>query len=400
MLHLLTLSYSSSPLPPISRVESKGSDRRCLALRKKIAHAISLTIHGYLEAHNAMLLLVDPINLQQCHDLYDLSQQDYQEMIQGLPSPFEDDLESLKGLKMTLMRLFIARQIFLCDLLALPAESPIPDTGRWSVISDEITRLSAIVGVAAAGIGGLITEEGNQHMGDQLKARSQETIQPNADSSPEAVPPMTPRTKRAQAQLCRLDELSQRIRTINARMLVMRDDANGLIGHTKPSSDVNSVFSTQYDLLGADLRNLMSEWEHGRNTMLLGVGAVDRLSLSRSSSSLRSPHSPVLSLGGTTAINEGSPAEALSRLTGEGLQGSSNDGHGSDEEVFEAFSFSPKSKRSSMTREEKLAKMQEDRRKRATMQEGRAVTTNMLRELETVIKHRPRGRTASRITSV
>jgi hypothetical protein len=53
-----------------------------------------------------------------------------------------------------------------------------------------------------------------------------------------------------------------------------------------------------------------------------------------------------------------------------------------------------------MTREEKLAKMQEDRRKRATIQEGRAVTTNMLRELETVIKHRPRGRTSSRITSV
>ena len=144
----------------------------------------------------------------------------------------------------------------------------------------------------------------------------------------------------------------------------------------------------------------MSEWERGRNTMLFGLGAIDQVSLSRSSSGLRSPHSPVCSLGGITAVNEGSPAEALTRLTGESLKAPSNDSLVSDEEVFEAVSLPTKPKRLSMTREEKLAKMQEDRRKRATLQENRDATTNMLRELETVIKHRPCRRTTSRVTSI
>lgn len=347
-----------------------------------------------------MLPLVDSVDMQRYHDIYELPRQDYQEMIQGLPSTVTDDPESLGGLRMSMLRLFVARQILFCDLLALPSESSVPGTNRWTLISDEIASLSQVVGTSATSVGLLIDEEENRHWGDQSRGHSQESVQADESQGPEVVPPRTPAKEKVHAQFRRLDALSRSIRSLNARMLLMRDEANSLIEGAGHNTDITSVLAKQYDLVGSDLRNLMSEWERGRNTMLLGIGAVDRSSLSRSSSELRSPHSPVHSLGGITAVTEGSPAEALRRLTEEGLKAPSNDGLGSDEEIFEAVALPPKPKRLSMTREEKLAKMQEDRRKRATLQESRDASTNMLRELETVIKHRPRGRTTSRIISV
>lgn len=400
VLHLLISAFSSNPLPPISRLEQKGLDRRCLTLRSGVARAISSTIRRYIEAHHAMLPFVDLIDMQRYHDIYDLSRQDYQEVIQDSPATFEDDPESLRGLKASLMRLFIARQVLLCDLLALPSEPSVPDSRRWSVVSDEIAKLSSVVELSANSIGRLIQEEDSRQWGDVAGGLSRDTAESTENGTSEIVVPKTPGKEKVQAQLHRLDTLSKCIRSLNARMLLMRDEANDLIEGAGQSADISSTLAKQYELVGADLRNLMSEWERGRDTMLLGVGPVNRLSLSRSSSGLKTPHSPVPSLGGMTAVNEGSPSEALRRLTGEGAQAPGNDGRTSDEEVFEAISIPSKPKRLSMTREEKLAKMQEDRRKRATLQESRDATTTMLRELETVIKHRPRGRTTSRITSM
>jgi hypothetical protein len=54
-----------------------------------------------------------------------------------------------------------------------------------------------------------------------------------------------------------------------------------------------------------------------------------------------------------------------------------------------------------MSREEKLSRLQQERIKRATVQEHAENTTNMLRELQMVIKHRPNhARPETRITSI
>jgi hypothetical protein len=114
---------------------------------------------------------------------------------------------------------------------------------------------------------------------------------------------------------------------------------------------------------------------------------------------MRSPASPSpSSLGGLTIV-DGGPAEALKLLSGD--ERSSSDGAGVDEEVFEAVAL-PRKRMSwaPMSREEKLTKLQEDRRKRQTMHEHAENTTNMLRELQMVIKHRPLARSDTRITSI
>lgn len=103
--------------------------------------------------------------------------------------------------------------------------------------------------------------------------------------------------------------------------------------------------------------------------------------------------SPTFSLGGQTAVG-GSPSDALRILNGDEVPQATIDA--SDEEVFEAIAF-PR-KRSSMTREERIAKMKEDRVRQSIAREKSDANTHMLKELETVMKHRPRGRTTSRMT--
>jgi hypothetical protein len=98
-------------------------------------------------------------------------------------------------------------------------------------------------------------------------------------------------------------------------------------------------------------------------------------------------------------VVDGGPAEAFKLLNGEG-QGNTEMAS-LDEEVFEAVAM-PRQRMSwaPMSREEKLSKLQEDRRKRATLQEQAETTTTMLRELQMVIKHRPMARSDARITSI
>lgn len=349
-----------------------------------------------------MLPLVDTVNMQRYHDIYDLSRQDYEATVQEVPSPFEDDPESLRALKTSLMRLFVARQIFLCDLLALTSESSTSDLTRWSTISNEIQNLPRVVLASATIIRQLLNDEGNRQWGLRLETQCRESTQLDENQTCDVQTPSTPRKEKVEGQLRRLDALSQSIRSLNARMSLMRDEANNLMEDGAQSPDVSSLLSRQYDMIGNDLKNITSEWDRAGRTMLVSTALGHRSSLSTcSSGGPRSPHSPVHSLGGSTAANEGSPVAALKRLSGESFKNfPSIDGLGSEEEFFEAVSLSPKHKRMSMTREEKVAKMQEDRRKRATLQENRDVTTNMLRELETVIKHRPRGKTTSRVAGV
>jgi hypothetical protein len=70
------------------------------------------------------------------------------------------------------------------------------------------------------------------------------------------------------------------------------------------------------------------------------------------------------------------------------------------EEVFEAVAI-PR-QRSTLTREERISKMKEERVRRESMKSRTEANTHMLRELESVINMRPRGRTtpAGRVTSI
>ena len=182
-------------------------------------------------------------------------------------------------------------------------------------------------------------------------------------------------------------------------MHLLRDESDRVLDESNDVSELGANLLTQYDSIGEDLKDLMREWENGRTALASSIGKNGhRLSLSPNA--MLAPMSPTSSLGGLTAIGGSSPdaLKALNEYPKSLRSRSSTTSSSSGEEVFEAVALARQ--KSCLTREERIAKMKEDR-VRQSIAKGKADANNhMLKELETVIKLRPRGRTTGRITSV
>lgn len=200
------------------------------------------------------------------------------------------------------------------------------------------------------------------------------------------------------SQMRQFGNLSRGIRGLQAKMRLLRDESNIALDHSDEVLGSGTNVLAQYDSIGADLKGLMQEWEEGRAALALSLDKKEHMR-SLSSASNMIPASPTSSLGGTTAVGGGSPPEALQALNGISKSRSrSSTTSSSGEEVFEAVAL-PR-QRSTLTREERIAKMQEERMRQAIVKDKANANTHMLKELETVIRLRPRGRTTGRLTSI
>ena len=198
------------------------------------------------------------------------------------------------------------------------------------------------------------------------------------------------------SQMRQLGNLSQGIRGLQAKMRLLRDESDEALEYSDdlPRSSTNLL--AQYDSIGTDLKGLMQEWEEGRAALATNLDRKDhRRSLSSTSNQL--PNSPSFSLSGTTAIEE-SPNDALQTLNGfskPSRSRSSTMTSSSSEEIFEAVAL-PR-QRTTLTRDERIAKTNEERVRQTILKQKANANTHMLKELETVIKLRPRGRTTGRL---
>ena len=197
----------------------------------------------------------------------------------------------------------------------------------------------------------------------------------------------------------KLGNLSHGIRGLQAKLRLLRDESDRFLEETDEVSESRNNLVAQYDSIGADLRDLMHEWEQGRAALAMTF-ARNGHSRCASANGVSHSRSPTLSLEGSTVVG-GSPHDAYQALHGHlthERSRSSTTTESSSEEVFEAIA-APR-QRSALTRDERLAKIKEDRMRQAVVQEGRQGNMHLLRELETVIKLRPRGRTTGRVDTI
>ncbi|KAL8880288.1 MAG: hypothetical protein Q9198_002279 [Flavoplaca austrocitrina] len=292
---------------------------------------------------------------------------------------FETSEDLLKVFKFESQRLHMIRKLFFCSLLAISADGGKLDFARWSAA----TRIMDVLSVE--------TREATQVVDETLGVEKDIPVA----ITPQL--PLTPGRERMRSQMRKLNSLSQGIRGLQARLHLLREDADklGSIWMHQSSSP-----TTRYDSIGTELRSLLDEWREGRTAFAANREDSDnRLSLPVMPKT--APSSPTMSLGGSTVV-EGSPPDALGALNGYGgpchRATSSTATSSAGEEVFEAIAL-PRQK-STLSRDERLAKMKEDRIRQAVVKSKHEASTHMLKELETVIKLRPRGRTTGRITSI
>ncbi|CAO2656590.1 Nn.00g053930.m01.CDS01 [Neocucurbitaria sp. VM-36] len=373
----------SSPLPPISRMEEKGQARRCQRLRRSLRAAFADIIPILAEQCGTLKQLIQEDDLEKYLDVYEISNPDLQEAAQGYSASEFEDAETLKALRTLQYRLSTLRRVYLCALLALEADGGKPDFIRWSTVVDSMLSLARPVGQWSEKFNRVLAEE-------------EQFILPSPNKASH-----TPGREKLRNSVRKLSGLSQGIRGLQAKMQVLREETNKTLEDTEDVTELGHHLMTQYESIGADLKSLMQAWEAGKSALALNIDRHERR-ISQASSGLRSP---VPSLGGLTAVDEGSPSDALRALNGDLLSPQqsappSDQGSTSDDEVFEAIAI-PKT-RVTMSREERMHKIQEDRARQASLREQREASTNMLRELESVINLRPNRVTGpgARVTSL
>ena len=371
----------SSPLPPASRVEDgKSQNRRCARLRRALRAALDATTAPHVDAYHNLLPFANEVDLDRYFDMYELSRTDINEVEDSTkrPSESDEDLEALRVLKVDLHRLFTARKMFLCAVLALEADVKSKSLD-WTLLTDIMERISTVTLSAATSLEKILDEE----------------ERPNIPTTPKS--PLSHSRERLPTQFPKSTTLSHGLRGLQAKMHILREESDKALGSSDEVTALGTTLLEQYDAFGSDLRALITDWEEGRAALTASIGKHERR-VSLNSNGMLFSRSPtpcsMASLGGITEV--GSPTEAFKLLTGDAMPGL--DAGSSDEEVLEAMA-SPRP-RTTLTREERIAKMREDRIRQASVREKVDASRFMVKELESVIKARPRGKTTGRISSI
>ncbi|KAJ5964145.1 uncharacterized protein N7479_004021 [Penicillium vulpinum] len=367
----------STPLPPISRLEDLGQTRRCLRLRRTVSECFYSMLERYIQSQNILRPLTDEGDLAKYYDIYDIGLEELEAIEASLSQRTNEDQYSLRALRDLFGKLYSVRKSVLCCLLALSADGGGSDIARWSSAVEEMRELATVTGNSMLKMTAILNEEDH------------DTIPPSP------LPSASPSKDHLRAQFRRLSSLSQGVRALHAKMHIASEESHANLERADPD-EFEATLLTQYDSVGSDLRALLQEWEAGKAAL---VNQHDRLSVgdrSRPPSTFLLPMSPTPSLGGSTAV-EGSPTDALKALTGEGRPDLTHTYD--DEEIFEAVVLpASRNKRVSLTRDERLARVREDRARQAVAREKVDASTNMLKELEMVIKQRPGNNSAKRVT--
>lgn len=379
----------SSPLPPISRLDTSGQTRRCSRLRRNILTAYGEVLPVYAEMSQSLRPYARIDDLERLLDVYDVREDDIAAALVPPATTDHEDQESLKHLRVQQARLFTLRRLLLCTLLSIPATGRKEDALRWRSAVQTMERLGAVVGKAGGELAQLLQDERN-------------AVQDRSPPSPST--PQTPISKaRQQSQARRIAQLSLGIRSVEARLYLFRDDSTRALSSSTSEAELLNLSTSlkdQYDAIGSDLRTLMQAWEAGRQTLVEDITKQERR-VSRASSGFRSSRT---SMGGLTAVEEDDQASfgslsprstAFQKLTGDRpmsppITESEDEGNNSkDDEVFEAVAKPLPRQRSTLTREERIKKMHEDRERQATVREKRDASLNMINELRAVINLRP-----------
>ncbi|KAL8423077.1 hypothetical protein RB596_003350 [Gaeumannomyces avenae] len=359
-VELVSRGYRIVPLPPISRMDERSHTRRCVRLRKALRICFEDCMPKCMQTSDVVKAFSEQLDLEKYYDMYDISQLDITDALQGFTEDELEDLESLRAFKVVASRFHTLRKSFLCALLALEVTGDKTDFLRWTTVLEGVKSLNEATAAAYERLATILGEEESFPVVPTPKM------------------PLSPGRERWRSQLRKLSSLSSGIRGLQAKMTLLREESDRALNEAEDVSELGPNLMSQYDSIGQDLKILVQAWEEGKTALASGIDRNEKRI-----SSIGSLLSPDLSLSGLNTVDEGGVAEALKALNGEASPLASRSSPEADQEIFEAIAL-PRP-RSTMSREERIAKMKADREKKAESRKSVENGRFMLRELETVL---------------
>ncbi|RYP30157.1 hypothetical protein DL767_006405 [Monosporascus sp. MG133] len=363
------MEVESTPIPPISRLEHNGQNVKCLQLRNALRTSLAEVTSKYYQTAFAIWGFAEQTELLQLQSQYQFTVADVVERFQQFSRDGAHDGEKLQYLKDTAFLFHDIRKVFLSGLLALHTAGNDTDRVRFKAISEAFRELNVVTRHAYTQVRNILAEN--------------DLALPKTPKGPQ-----TPNHDRWRHQVRRLNSMTMNIRSVQAKLHLLREESAKALNEADDISDLGPMFMAQYESIGQDLRDLMEAWQSGKASLASGIDRNEkRLS---SMTLLMSPSCS--SISGQTIAEEGDSShdegvdEALRKLNGE-VSPSPAAARPSEPEVFEAISI-PRP-RSMLSREERLAKMREDRKSKEVAKANVDAHRGMMRELQGVLQKKP-----------
>ncbi|KAI1767603.1 Mysoin-binding motif of peroxisomes-domain-containing protein [Hypoxylon sp. FL1150] len=365
----------STPIPPISRLENNGQNVKCLRLRKALRNSLTEVISKYYQVAFTIWAFAEQTELLQLQSQYQFTVADVVERFQVLSKMDSENTEKLQPLKDAAFLFHDIRKMFLSGLLALHTAGNDSDRLRFTTILEAFKELNSVTRQAYARVRDILADDDFQI--------------PKTPRSPE-----TPSHDRWRHQVRRLNSMTMNIRSVQAKLHLLREESSKSLNEADDISDLGPLFMAQYDSIGQDLRDLMEAWQTGKASLASGIDRNEKR-LSSIGSTLMSP---ISTMSGRTIAEEDESsldghdgvADALKKLNGYTTPPTEPDTP-IEPEVFEAISI-PRPK-SLLTREERIIGMREDRKVKEIAKAKAEAQRGMMRELQGVLERKPgRGR--------
>ncbi|KAI8632229.1 Mysoin-binding motif of peroxisomes-domain-containing protein [Xylariaceae sp. FL1651] len=371
----------STPIPPISRLENNGQNVKCLQIRHAVRTSLTEVISTYYQTAFTIWGFAEQTELLQLQSQYQFTVADVVERFHLFSRSDAQNGEKLQSLKDAAYLFHDIRKVFLSGLLALHTSGKDADRLHFTTVLEAFRDLNVVTKQAYTRIKGVLAE--NDYQMNQMPKSPRLPLSPNHD--------------RWQHQVRRLGSMTMNIRSVQAKLHLLREESNKALNEATDITEMGPLFMAQYDSIGQDLRDLMEAWQSGKRTLQSGIDRNGKR-LSSIGSVMTSPTS---TMSGRTMAGEDESStdehepgveDALRKLTGDVSSVElPNPDMPVEPEVFEAISV-PRPK-SLLTREERITRMREERKAKDVAKAKAEAHRGMMRELEGVLgKKGPQGR--------
>jgi hypothetical protein len=116
-------------------------------------------IDNYIQVSTVIKGFSEQLDLEKYHDVYDISDFDMSDALQGFSETEFEDPESLRVLKIAAARFHIVRKLVLCGLLAFEATGDNGDFLRWSTAVEGLRTLNEITSKCYEKMRQILSEE-------------------------------------------------------------------------------------------------------------------------------------------------------------------------------------------------------------------------------------------------
>ncbi|KAI8378547.1 Mysoin-binding motif of peroxisomes-domain-containing protein [Blakeslea trispora] len=244
----------STPLPPISRIDQNGKQRKCIQLRNALA---SILRRAFIVYEEGIVDLMDSVNKRNLTTLYDMYNVHSIASLSAVDYSADGEEPSLEQLKKLAQVMHLKRRECMVQLLALDAITREHDAVRYDYRS-AWKNINEVLGKLVDETSQFVKE-----LGENLDAEFYKPINSFDKGSLSSKIEDT----RLKKFVHRLSSLEQQLRTMEAKIYLCSEDVRQLNAAPMSQDSTKERLLNEYSSVQKGLEEMVLEWQSGKEIL-------------------------------------------------------------------------------------------------------------------------------------